>query len=109
MTPSKQLDGFLDKFTPQIAAQASLVDREIGVERRLRRRPDAAEVLAGIGLGVLAGIFHGSPLVSPILQVFGGLSFCLEVPNKSTCRHPFSALRRHPTAICISAMRCRLC
>ena len=43
----------------QVAAQAGLVDGEVGRKRRQRGRPDALEVRAGVVLGVASAVFHG--------------------------------------------------
>src|SRR5688500_20083992 len=46
----------------QVAAPARLVEAEIGLERRKGGGPDAAQMLARIGLGVLAAIMHAASL-----------------------------------------------
>ena len=94
----------------RLRRSAGFVDREIGLERRLRRRPDAAQMLAGIGLGVVAGIFHRPPFWLALSCRF--LAACHSAPE---CRRKAHGDTRFPlcadprTAICISAMRCPRC
>ena len=59
----------------EIAAETGLVDREIGGERRLGGRPDAAEVLAGVGLGVASGVVHGGRTYLIRLAILSTIGF----------------------------------
>src|SRR5262249_33206072 len=95
----------------QIPPQTGSVDRAVGQERRLRRRPDAAQVGAGVVFGVLAGEIHSVTCwvtcsLCAILQRFWRLVIPPGNREERPCPAPCSALRRRRTAICTLATPC---